>query len=55
MEKSQMQSIKDSIILDDSIGRDLAPDALILFGPRARGNALADSDIDRLTVASFAE
>lgn len=47
-----MQSNEDSLIREmvDTIVREADPDTVVLFGSRARGNARADSDVDRLIV-----
>lgn len=47
-----MQSNEDDLIQEmvDTIIREADPDAVILFGSRARGNARADSDVDLLIV-----
>ncbi len=36
----------------DTIVREVSPEAIILFGSRARGDASADSDVDLLVVES---
>ena len=36
----------------ETIVREAAPEAIILFGSRARGDALPDSDVDLLVVES---
>ncbi|WP_374565294.1 nucleotidyltransferase domain-containing protein [Nitrosomonas sp.] len=50
---SPIDTTNEKILLQqmvDTIVREVSPEAIILFGSRARGDARADSDIDLLIV-----